>query len=526
MERVNSQVQVSRRTLLTGGAGLAIAAGFAGPASALASRGLVRKVEPGRAIDRVAEVTVDLASEPAILDPANTYDADGWSIIHSIYDSLVQWGPGGELQPLIAESLTQTDPLTWSVKLRPGLTFHNGEPVDAAAVAFSLAHITNPETGSQIAGNFAVIESVETIDDLSVNFKLSAPAPWLPSQIASWFVLIPPVHGASGEWISKPVGTGPYTFVEAVPGEKIVLAANPTYFAGSPKGQPVADQVNYRFVGEGSTRVADLLAGDVQVIRNVPADQVAPVEDAGDVILPVPLSGCAWIRIPTDVAPFDDPKVRQALNYAVDVDAIIAGLLDGNGSRLANFFPAGGLGYDPDLAPFPHDPEKARALLAEAGYPDGFDTSIDFAVTERKEIIEAVAGQLAEVGIRATVAGQELALFNSPDWWLGKDPAAAPLRFVTWRPMFDPWTLLSLLVSNTGFLSRCDIPAVQALIDTFGTETDPAQRAATGIELGKALFDDPAAIYLYSLTSIFGQAADAPEWTPRADDYIIMTSQD
>ena len=113
---------------------------------------------------------------------------------------------------------------------------------------------------------------------------------------------------------------------------------------------------------------------------------------------------------------------------------------------------------------------RKRALLAEAGYPDGFDTSSDVTVTERVDVIEAIAGQLTVAGIRTEVNRLELALFNSGDYWLGTDPAASPLRFVTWRPLFDPHTLLSLVVSNTGFLSRHDNLAIQALLDDFATE--------------------------------------------------------
>ena len=118
--------------------------------------------------------------EPATLDPALVYESDGWSVVHSIYDALVQLGPDGTLEMVLAESMTQVDPLTWEIRLRPDITFHNGEPLDAAAVAFSIDHILDPETGSQIAGDFQVIEEVEEVDSLTVQLHLSAPAPWLP----------------------------------------------------------------------------------------------------------------------------------------------------------------------------------------------------------------------------------------------------------------------------------------------------------------------------------------------------------
>ena len=118
------------------------------------------------------DLTIDLAVEPATLDPALVYESDGWSVVHSIYDALVQLGPGGTLEMVLAESMTQVDPLTWEIRLRPDITFHNGEPLDAAAVAFSIDHILDPETGSQIAGDFQVIEEVEEVDSLTVQLHL------------------------------------------------------------------------------------------------------------------------------------------------------------------------------------------------------------------------------------------------------------------------------------------------------------------------------------------------------------------
>ncbi|HEY8447003.1 MAG TPA: ABC transporter substrate-binding protein [Thermomicrobiales bacterium] len=497
---------VSRRTALRGGliGGLALAT-------------LRRSVWAAQS-DLIPEVTIDLTAEPANLDPATTYDRDGWSVIHSVYDSLVQFGPDGEMEPLLAESLTWLDPQTYEIKLRSGLTFHNGDPVDAAAVAFSVAHVRD-HPASQVAGQFAVISDIEEVDSLTVRLKLSQPAPWLPAQMAAWLAILPPGYATSNEALAKPVGTGPYRFVEWKPGERIVLEVNPAPLAGSPKGQPIAERVIVRFVPEGSTRVADLLSGTSQLIRDVPVDQVGTVEDAGATVVAAPISGSAWIRIPTDVAPFSDVRVRQALNYAVDVEAIIDALLGGNGQRLPNIFAPGGLGFDPSLEPYPYDPERAKALLAEAGYGDGFETALDIAASEHQDISEAVAGQLGEVGVKVTVQRQELANFNAT--WT--DPESAPLRMVTWRPLFDPYTLLSLIFSNQGFLSRHDNPNAQPLIDAFATEVDPSKRAEVARQLGAVLRDEPAAIYLYSLTGLYGVAANFPAWTPRPDEYIIPT---
>lgn len=471
----------------------------------------------GQTTEMAEEVVIDLSSEPAALDPATTYEVNGWSIVHSVYDSLVQYGPTGELEYVLAESLTWIDPTTVEIKLRSGITFHNGEPFDAASVAYSLGHIVAKETASSIAGNFAAISEVKQVDPLTVHLVLAFPSPSLPAQMAAWLACLPPVYAAGSDFARVPVGTGPYKFVEWVAGERVVLEVNPDYFAGSPKGTPIAKRVTFRFVAEPATRVADLLSGAADIVRGVPVDQIQSVKDGGADVAVTSLAGISFVRIPTDVAPFDDVRVRKALNLAVDVQAIIDTLMAGYGTHLANFFVEQGLGYDPNLAPYTYDPEQAKALLAEAGYPDGFDTRLAFATLEHSDVVEAIAGQLTEAGIRTTVERVEVATFNQ-QW---KDPESAPLRFVSWRPMFDPFTLLYLMISNAGFLSRHDNPNTQTLIDQGASETDPAKRAEVYKQLGQVLHDEPAAIYLWSLTGLYGVAADAPAWTPRADDYIL-----
>jgi peptide/nickel transport system substrate-binding protein len=528
MTRERNASSWDRRTLVKVAGGTVLTAATLGAtrlpvkaAGGASPTGLRGPLAAGRQpADRMAELAIDLATEPATLDPALVYDADSWSVVHSVYDALVQYGPDGELQPLLAESLEQTDPLTWEARLRPGVVFHNGEPFDAASVAFSVAHIQDPATGSQVAANFAAIEAVEEVEPLLVRFRLSAPAPWLPAQMAAWLAMLPPAYAAdpANDFAANPVGTGPYRFAAWERGREIRLDVNPDYAGDGPKGAPIAEAVRFRPVPEATTRVSDLLSRTSSLIRSVPVDQIEAVEE-GAVLVAEPLSGSAWIRIPTDVAPFDDVRVRQALNFAVDVDGIVAALLAGNGDRLPNFFVEGGLGWDPGLKPYGYDPEQARALMSEAGYGKGFDTALEFAASEREEVVLAVAGQLFEVGVRVEARPVETATFNAT--WT--DQAAAPLRFATWRPLFDPYTLLSLVVSSEGFLSRHDNVNVQKAIEAAAVEPDPATREKLYREVGRRLRDEPAAIYLYRLTGLYGLAADVPAWTPRADDYLIAT---
>ncbi len=466
-----------------------------------------------------ADLVIDLSSEPASLAPARGYEANAWSVTNAVFDALWEYAEDGSLQMIAAESATWIDPLNLEVKLRPGQTFHDGSSVTSAAIVASWQQVVAPDTASSIAGNFGTITAISPSDDLTATITVSTPSPWLMAQIASWMPVISPSQPAADDLSAAPIGSGPFRFVEWVSGDHITLESNPDYNIAA-KGTPIASSVTYRFVTEGATRVADLQSGTAHIIRSVPVDAIQTVRDAGLTVIEQPISGVAFVRIATDTPPFDDVRVRQALNYAVDVDAIRDALLAGTGRRLPNIFVPGGLGYDSNLAPYTYDPEKAKSLLAEAGVSN-LKTSIAVTNSERKDLVEAIAGYLSAVGIDVSVDVQEVATFNA-GW---KDPSAAPLRFASWRPMFDPFNLLYLVFSGNGFLSRHNNPEIQAQIDLSASEADPNFRALDYQVLGNLMKDQPAAIYLWDLTAIYGTAAGLT-WSPRADDAIVPTSRD
>ena len=500
------EMQINRRTLVRA----TTSAGVALSLSSLTTRAQDAAMLP--------EITIDLSAEPASLAPALAYEVNAWSVIHSIFDAPFEYDATAAMVMVAAESLEQIDPLTWEIKSRSGTAFHDGRLLTADSLVASYRQIVDPETGSSIAGNFATIASVEAIDELTARIETSVPSPWLPAQIAVWLLCLSPDAGSAAETSENPVGTGPYQFVEWVRGERIVLASNPNY--NNPlKGRPIAERVVFRFVGEASTRVADLQSGTAQIVRSVPPDQVQPVIESGAQVVEFDFSGVAFVRIATDTPPFDDVRIRQAINHAVDVDAIRDALLGGAGRRLPSLFVPGGLGYDESLAPYPYDPDRARALLEEAGV-NGLSTRLAATTSERKDVVEAIAAYLTEVGIETAAEVQEVATFNG-EW---ADPDAAPLRFSTWRPMFDPFNLLNLVVNEAGFLSRHANPNAQALIDAAAVETDPNVRAELYRQLGVVLFNEPAALYLWDLTALYGVASGI-EWSPRPDDAIVPTAR-
>jgi peptide/nickel transport system substrate-binding protein len=497
---------LDRRSLLTG-----VAAGAASW-SLMTTGGAAQTPAP-----IVERLVVDLDGEVSIFDPAETYTTRGWSIVHSLYDALVDFGPDGEIIPLAAESFTTDDAVTFSVTLREGMTFHDGTPVTSAAITRSIEHMKASE--SQVADTIAVVERVEEIDELRANIVCSEPAAWLPSQLAVWQVLLP--EGATPASLQEaPVGSGPYRWGAFEPGDRVTLVRNEAYTWGSPKGQALADELVYRFVAESSTQIADLATGQADLIVRFPREQEPGVVDAGGEVIVADTLATAFVRIATDVAPFDDPRVRQALNLAVDVQTIAQALESETSQRLASFYPdPRALGFDPELAPFAFDSETARSLLAEAGYGDGFSTKIEVSQSPRAVYAEAIKPYLADVGIDMEIVVAESGSFNA-GWG---DPEAPPLRYASWRPMYDPNTFLTLVIASEGFLSRYSNAEADDLIARAGAEPDVATRNALYQELGRLLQDDPPAIYLWNAVTRYGVNDRLAGWQPRGDDYILLT---
>lgn len=463
------------------------------------------------------ELVIDLSGTPESIDPALAYSPRDWSIVHSIYDALIGFDASGRLVPLAAESFTASDDRTFEVVLRQGLAFHDGSPVDAAAVARSVAYLQGSE--SFAVDLFRGITGVEMINARTARIACDRPSPWLPAQMAVWLLLVPEGYTAE-QATTAPVGSGPFMFVSSTAGDEIVLKRNESYTWRSPKGEPLAEQVRYRFVPESSTRIADLVSGAAHIVTDLPLDQLATIERSGQTPIDAPIVGSAWIRIATDVAPLDDVRVRRALNHAIDVQAIATSLVSADAQRLGSLYPdERAMGYDPELQPYAYDPELARSLLREAGMADGLALELEMTSTSRADVAEAIAAQLRDIGVELGIVTSDDATFNA-GWADATRPA---LRMSTWVPLYDPHTLLSLVYASEGFLSRYGNSEVDRLVERGASVNDQKNRDATYQELGRVLHDDAPAIFLWNMISAYGVAEDASSWRPRGDEYVIPT---
>jgi peptide/nickel transport system substrate-binding protein len=439
-----------------------------------------------------------------------------------MFDHLVDRDFAGDIVPGLALDWTVVGTSTLEFTLRPDIVFHNGEPFTADSVKFSVERMLSEEEAPN-QSKFTAIESVEIVDDLTVRLNLSRPDGTLLDSLTSRLAMLPPAYfeevGAEG-FARAPVGTGPFSFVEWVPDDHITLAANKSYWEGSYKGKPMVDTVIFRPIPEASTRVAELQAGGVHVIQDVMPDQMDDLEEAGLVIVADEAYQLQYVFFVTDdeTVPTADVKVRQALNYAVDVDAIIENLLAGLGSRIASPIGPGYLGYNPDVKPYTYDPDKARALLADAGYAGGFQTTLDTTTAGHNDVIDAVTGYLAEVGVTVEIQEYELGQFNQN--WM--DRAQSMMWAARWGNTPDPQSI-ELFASCNGWIARYCNQEVTAHLEAAMETLDQNERAEHYAAASALLYEDPVAIYLHTATQIYGLSAGVENFRPSPLLAIIVS---
>jgi peptide/nickel transport system substrate-binding protein len=334
--------------------------------------------------------------------------------------------------------------------------------------------------------------------------------------------MLPPSTPAQGA-LGVPVGTGPFKFVEWARADHLTLQANESYWAGSVKGQPRVRTVVLRPVPSAATRLADLRSGLADLVVGLSPDQARELQNGGPGaprIVRADLPGYQYIFFNTRQAgsPLTDPRVRQALNHAVDRVTIIQTLLGGTVQPLTQAVGPLTTGHDPALPGLAYDQARARQLLADAGYGSGFDITLDVAQPDRSDLVDAVSAQLQQVGVRVNVQTLEGGAFN--DRWLAH--TLDGLFFVRWATFADPGTL-NLLASCAGFLSFSCAPAADPLLQRGESTLDTTTRTRAYQQAMQAFNDDPFAIYLTTLASLYGIADRVTGWQPSAAGYLYVT---
>ena len=461
------------------------------------------------------QVTIALGSEPTTLDPQLREDGGERAVNDNIYETLMVRTPDGKLVTGLAASQPRLlDPRTWEVKLRPGIKFHNGEPFNADAVVYSINRIIDPKFNSEQISFFETIKDAEKVDDLTVRITTNGPDPILLSRLY-WMKMVPPGFSRDPKFAESPIGTGPYKFVRWNRGQDIVLAANKDYWGPAPR----IKEVKYRFVEEPGTRLAGLKAGEFDVITNLLPEFTQQVPQAIHILgLEHPI-----IILNADGGPTRDVRVRQALNYAVDKEALAEGLFEGfaqiaQGQLLSPSF----FGFNEKVHAYPYDPDKARSLLKEAGV---LGTSVELIGTagrwlKDRELLEAVAAFWDAVGLKTKVRIFE---FNEYlNRLFDRKTRADAIFVVSSNELLDADKSFSAYYRAGGIGSSNSDRQLASLIDKARSETDAAKRADLYHQAVKRAYDQAYFVWLLNIEDIYGVSARL-DWHGRVDAKILVS---
>ena len=468
------------------------------------------------------DVTVAQGIDAEFLDVQMTNNIVTLIINGSIYDTLLTRDKQLQITPRLATAYKLVSEKVWEVKLRSGVKFHNGEPFDANAVKFSFERIYRPDFKSPQKGWFSTIDRVEVVDPTTVRFHTKVPDPAMPARMTLMYQLAPKYVAQVGDVQAnlKPVGTGPFKFVEWSKNERIVVEANDEHWTG----KPAVRRATWRPIPELGARIAALQTGQADLIVNVPPDQL-PALAATKTVRVEKIPSCRIIYFgiaQIKGGALADRRVRQALNHAVDVQGILDAVLLGNGKRINSSMPPNVWGYDPSIPLYDYNPQKAKELLAAAGQsnltltiqaPNG-RWAMD------KDIAQAIAGQLTENGIKTNVKiiGEWGSYVRSV-----LDHKTEDIFMNGWcLPSLEPdhWVTPNLHTGEP--VSQYSNPEVDKLIQAARAEMNVEKRKQLYAQLLRLIRDDAPWIFGYQQMDIYGVNTRL-KWTPRGDESIRLT---
>jgi peptide/nickel transport system substrate-binding protein len=379
---------------------------------------------PGQAATPAAAATQPTAwvvannEEPPALDPnfGSTTSAAGGLIYRHLYDALLDFealpdGTGFKIVPLLAESYRVIDDTTWEFKLRKGVKFSNGNELNAEDVKYTFDDYASDKTLRTNIKN--AIDRVEVVDPSTIRFHTRGVHAELLGILSDAPIMSRARAQVGAEAHNlKPIGTGAFRVLEWQKGDHLTMEANPDYW----RGRVTPQKLTIRFIADPTTRVAELKSGGVQIIASPAAGQLRELEtDANIQLLAMRQIGkggrAMHFIINATKKPYDDVRVRQAINYAVDRESILKNVLEGRGELLRGPFSSGWPGFDASLAMHPYDPAKARQLLTEAGLANGFETELttsDGIWLKDREVAEAISSYLDKVGVKARIVPREV----------------------------------------------------------------------------------------------------------------------
>ncbi len=480
-------------------------------------------------------VVIAQGVDPTTLDMMHQQEQPASNVGAQIFESLVERGPDLKIVPALAASMPKlVAPTAWEIKLRRGVKFHNGEDFNADSVKFSLERLANPANKLRGSSSYALLDRVEIVDPFTVKVHTKKPWPVFVAHLALRQAAMYPPREYAGKdpaAISRnPIGTGPYKFVRWAKDEEIVMEAFPGYWGGPARIKTVV----FKPIPDDAVRVAALQNGEVDVAVNIPPHMAGIIEKHPKIFLSTaPSIRTIQLMIYTHqmdpathkatgpyAGPTADKRVRQALAYAIDADAIIKGVMDDKAVRVATMLTSLHFGYDASLKPIKQDLARSKKLLGEAGYPNGFELVLNGPqgrYVRDKEVAEAVAGQLNRAGIRTTLKTYEFVSYLNNMVYVHK---AGPVWLIGWgHPTMDAEAIYVPLFKSPGIFVNWNNDDFNGMVEQAQSQMDEKKRYAEYQRINRLWIEEVPAIPLYQQIDLYG-ANKRLIWKARSDELI------
>ncbi|OZI34655.1 ABC transporter substrate-binding protein [Bordetella genomosp. 10] len=491
-------------------------------AMVLLSAGPAHAVGGKPAVDK-STLVVALPAEPGNLDPQVAPSVDSAKFAWNVFDTLYGFDRTGKLEPRLAtDHKVSADGLVHTFTLREGVKFQNGAAFTSADVKYSIERIIEPATKSTRRPYFApTVDKVETPDDKTVIIRLKQADGAFINKVAGYLYIVPKAYtqglATPEAFAQAPIGTGPYRIVGHEVGRSLELQRFDGYWGKA----PAIKTIRYRFIPEPSSRVNAVLSGEVDLVTDVAASDAEQLKThEGISVTSIPGGSPLHVRIYSKEpgTPLSKPDVRLALNYAIDKNALIKSVYRGRAATLSSTIPSSyPYGSNPDLQPYPYDPAKAKALLAKAGYPKGFQTSVYFPAAFPRALGEAVVAYWGQVGIKVQLKTLDYVAFNR----INNVHQSGPLAFSEFgNAIYDPIHVIGGSVSKDGTWSDYYNPEVQKLIDEVDGVSDLSRRDALFKQILKLTHDDGQAVLLAEV--FLNYAKDSTlQWDPQVAGWSL-----
>jgi peptide/nickel transport system substrate-binding protein len=446
-------------------------------------------------------VSVSLVTDPPGWDPTKSTSQEIARVVYNnVYEGLLKIVEDGTLQPALAESWTTSeDGLTWTFNIREGVKFHDGTDLSIDDIVAAFARVKDPESGFTHPEYFTNLESVTAGEGNTVVFKLSAASSSLLYNLARPDSIIYPAAKADTQ-ASEPIGTGPFKFVEYTVGSEVRLEKNADYYID---GVPYLDSVVFKIIADPNATFAALQTGDIDMIGVSVTPEVAEqVKGDANLKLITEGSNTAEITMALNNAkpPLDNLLVRQAITHAIDKTTIVEGAFNGLGTVIGTHAtPAEP--YFVDVNPYPYDPEKAKALLTEAGFPDGFEINFELAAEYplERRAGEVIAQQLSEVGIKANVS-----IIDFTTWvnkiFLGKDYDMTIIGHVEPRDIS--------IYGNPDYYYQYNNPKIAEILAQIEATPDEAGQIELYKQIETIIADDAVNVWIYTPSNLLAVRKD------------------